>query len=422
MKRRDFIKCSLCSVLAAGYRGPSLAYAGGSAGNGRVLILMEFQGGLDPLHAFPLIGSAAGTLQALRPNLFVDPIEALQFGTSTEIGLHKNWKDLSTSIQLSDEMRLVGLAGFPITTGSHATAQRFYSLGANTPTVGADEGWIGRLMRAYDLSSYQVWGLLPGKKVDFNAAGAAAPVLTSNLQAYVRNNRIPALGGQNESTHSDQIAELILQRENPSIYAERILRDGFQAMNQSLVKVASVAAHPTVGLYPNSTFGKQACNAAQIVSDHLSSGQSGSLIVYLQMPGCDTHGNQLSTLPPIVDDTSKALAGLVTDLRAMGAWKNTVICKFSEFSRTVRENAPHIFTGSDHGEATYISLLGGALNKSTPQVIGNVPDSAMLTNYNHLPAFLDPRNVFAELVDWLGFDSQAVFTEPYVKQNLQLMA
>lgn len=420
MNRRSFIRCSLASLATAGFLGPRLAFAQGGAGNGRVLILLNLIGGIDPLFAYPLLGQQAGILQAERPDLFIDPSSAITLGTALEVGLHQSWMPLLSVVDPATQLKLVNLLGVASPSGSHATAQSFYSLGANKAAPGAAQGWIGRLMDLYGLNAYQVWGLGTGNKIDFRTLGTSSPMLADNLAAFSRGVRAPSLGGLAETMHSDSVARLIVQRESPATYAERLLKDGAQALDQALINVAGISSQITVGTYPNSDFGQQARDAARIVRAKVNNAEPGSLIIYLQRGGFDTHGSQVATLPMLIDDVAASLRGLVADLQALGLWSGSVICGFSEFSRTVKQNGAGPDIGSDHGEATSMLLLGGGLNSSLGPVIGAIPDASMLQNYNHLPMETDFRNVFAELVTWLGFDSNAVFVEPYTTVPLGL--
>lgn len=414
--RREFIKCSLASLAAMNLIGPRAVFASGAAGQNKNLILVNLEGGIDTLWAHPLIGSEASVLAPLRPTLFVDPNIALPLDAT--IGLHPLWSSLYSKLYAASQMKLVTMVGVPDPAGSHNTAQSHYSIGGKSAPNGVAQGWIARLMDQYLLDTYQIWGVGTGNRIDFRTNRSVSPMLVDSLAKFTYRDRSAALGGSNESAHSREVIQALLQVELPKTSAQTKLRDGTITMQNAIARVAQIAAlGGLIGNYPDqSVFADQAKDVARVVKDKSMQGVSESLVVYMKRPGLDTHGEQLLHLPDIITDVSESLSALIDDLVAMGQWSNTIICLFSEFSRTIRQNGD----GTDHGEATSMLLLGGGLNTLSPIHVGPIISAQEILSLNKIPLAIDFRNVFAELVDWMGFDSGIIFPEPYVQTPLGL--
>ncbi len=82
----------------------------------------------------------------------------------------------------------------------------------------------------------------------------------------------------------------------------------------------------------------------------------------LRVAGCslsdfDTHTSQHNRFPGLFRDLATALTALYHDLKPI--WDDTVVVTLTEFGRASMENAT---AGTDHGEATCIFLMGGAVN------------------------------------------------------------
>jgi len=81
--------------------------------------------------------------------------------------------------------------------------------------------------------------------------------------------------------------------------------------------------------------------------------------------GMDTHGDHDIQHPLCIDEIVEQIDALVTDLKEMGVYDDSVIVVGSDMGRTPQYNS---FNGKDHWPITSMLLLGGRVQGN--QVIG----------------------------------------------------
>ena len=122
----------------------------------------------------------------------------------------------------------------------------------------------------------------------------------------------------------------------------------------------------------------------------------GLQVAFADATGWDTHVNQGASegqLAARLDELGLALAAFARDLGAR--MRDVVVCTMSEFGRTVRENGN---SGTDHGHATAMLVLGGPVNGGN--MLGKWPglDPAQRFEGRDVAVTTDFRDLFAELV------------------------
>ena len=146
------------------------------------------------------------------------------------------------------------------------------------------------------------------------------------------------------------------------------------------------APHPANGAdYPSSELGTALGGIAQLIKADV-----GLQVAFADVTGWDTHVNQGATegrLAQRLAELGQALAAFTRDLGER--MRTVVVLTMSEFGRTVRENGT---SGTDHGHATAMLVLGGPVNGG--RVLGKWPglearDVAVTTDF---------RDLFAELL------------------------
>lgn len=156
--------------------------------------------------------------------------------------------------------------------------------------------------------------------------------------------------------------------------------------------------------YPNSTFGTQLQNIAQLVKRNV-----GLRIATVDVGGWDTHNGQGKPSDSYdyfgnqVQGLSDGLGAFYTDLASDAGgnfMKNVSVVTVSEFGRRVLENASG---GTDHGYGTLMMALGASVNGG--QIYGNFPGLAndQLFEGADVNVTTDYRRVLAEaLIARLG--------------------
>ena len=156
--------------------------------------------------------------------------------------------------------------------------------------------------------------------------------------------------------------------------------------------------------YPQSKLGKALVEIAQLIKADV-----GLQVASADVTGWDTHVNQGATEGPLAErlgELGQALAAFTRDLGER--MRDVVVLTISEFGRTVQENG---CSGTDHGHATAMLVLGGPVNGG--RVLGKWPglEPAQRVEGQDLAVTTDFRDLVAELlVRHLGTrDLSAIF-------------
>jgi uncharacterized protein (DUF1501 family) len=103
---------------------------------------------------------------------------------------------------------------------------------------------------------------------------------------------------------------------------------------------------------------------------------------------------------------SSALGAFIADIKQRGHQQRVTVMVFSEFGRRIEENASK---GTDHGTAAPMFLAGAAVQAG---VIGDHPslDNIQQGDLKH---DVDFRQVYATVLDWMGWDSVTALNGEY---------
>ena len=142
----------------------------------------------------------------------------------------------------------------------------------------------------------------------------------------------------------------------------------------------------------------------------------GSLIVsgtetqvyYVSHGSFDTHVNQNDRQNKLFEQLDASLTALTDDLKKNGRFDDVLIMTFSEFGRRIAQNASN---GTDHGTASSMLFIGGALKKAG--LYNEIPSLEDLDD-GDLKYKVDFKQVYATVLDnWLQTDSQKVLEKKY---------
>jgi uncharacterized protein (DUF1501 family) len=104
---------------------------------------------------------------------------------------------------------------------------------------------------------------------------------------------------------------------------------------------------------------------------------------------------------------SEAMKSFMDDMEQMGRANDVMVVTFSEFGRRVSENAG---LGTDHGTASEMFVIGGAINGG---LYGEYPSLTKL-DQGDLIYTTDFRQVYATALDkWLGVSSERILGRNY---------
>jgi uncharacterized protein (DUF1501 family) len=402
--RRSFMKGGALALFALGGAPRFLlrtALAQERASRPRILIAVFQRGAVDGLsmvvpHGDPDYYAARSSIAVARPS----PGRAEStIDLDGFFGLHPSLGPLKP---LWDDRRLalVHACGSPDTTRSHFDAQDYMESG--TPGVKSTaDGWLARGLAAMPgpapASPFRAVSLGPVlPRILRGDVGALA--MSSVAEFDVRDGAPGMAGGPGarqgfESLYERGVRDLL--------YGTG--RETFEAVKMLRAAAPERLAPANGAVYPRGRFGESLRQIAQLIRADV-----GLEIAFTDVGGWDTHagqGNERGQLAVRLRDFAEGLAALDRDLGAR--MSDVVVLTMSEFGRTVRENGNR---GTDHGHATAMLALGGAVKGG--RVYGRWPGlrPEQLFEGRDLAVTTDFRSLFTEVaVRHLGVPAEPLF-------------
>ncbi|MCR9244898.1 MAG: DUF1501 domain-containing protein [bacterium] len=347
--RRDAIRFTL-SALGVAALGPvdraaaAVAPVGSPRRSGKFVVVVELDGGNDWLNTVVPQGLSNYAVQ--RPTLALGsgatlPIDTGPYGTSA-FRLHSELGSLAQMYRDGD-VAIVQKVGYQRANKSHDTSRKIWAQGLRDTPNG--NGWVGRYAAQYAPTTLGAVSIACGRHRAFVGAGSD-PLSVGSLSRFRFDN---------DSRYSNNHAHRL-----------EVLRDILDARTASPARDALLTGHALAGQIRDavdnytSTVTYRTGPLSQRLLDVARMVQAGfeTRVYYTRLGGFDTHGAQLSRHAGLLQDLDEGLADLANDLKAMGVWSDTVIVVMSEFGRRNFENGS---SGTDHGEAGNMILLGGAV-------------------------------------------------------------
>ena len=141
----------------------------------------------------------------------------------------------------------------------------------------------------------------------------------------------------------------------------------------------------------------------------------GTRVFFVQTGGFDTHAGQNTNqangaYTQLMATLNDGLFAFYNDLTRQGLFNDTMVLQFSEFGRRINENAS---AGTDHGAASVMMVMGGAVRGG---IYGTAPnlriagDNPTLENNGQDVKYeTDFRSVYSTVIDnWLGGNSTQI--------------
>jgi uncharacterized protein (DUF1501 family) len=353
LTRRALLKSGACALAAVAAPPRFLVRAAqGAERRGKVLVAIFQRGAVDGLsmvapHGDPAYARSRSSIALAPPRR----------------------GDTATALDLDD------------TTRSHFDAQDYMESG--TPGVkSTPDGWLGRAAAALPTSSASPFrSVALASRLPRSLRGDAGALAMSSLDRFdVRGAPSGVARRGFESLYADGVQDLL----------HGTGRETFEAVK--LLKSAGAARlSPANGAdYPRGRFGEALRQIAQLVRADV-----GLQIAFAEVEGWDTHvgqGAEQGQLSNRLREFGAALAAFAQDLGDRMA--DVVVLTMSEFGRTVAENGNR---GTDHGHATAMLALGGAIRGG--HVYGRWPGLAPEQRYEgrDLAVTTDFRTLFNEI-------------------------
>jgi len=360
MKRRDFLKRTIGTGLATSsalWQSPFNLFfreAQAQALALPVLIVVFQRGGCDGLNMVVPYGDPF--YSGLRPTIAIEPPDPTNADAALDLdgfyGLQPNLASLLPIFQAGN-MAILPAVQYPTPSRSHFDSQNFIESGIRADDY---DGWLNRFL-AVTAQASQL------RAVHFG--GSLAQALRGNVPV----SSFSSLGNFNlglsdaeETVLIDHVLPIYEQAPSPPTSLRQLVQDFGQVLFGNLDVVNAIDTSTYVpannAVYPNSTYGRQLREVAQLIKTP----SAGLQIATINIGGWDTHSNQGGGEPEgrqsgRFRDFANGIAALNTDLG--GLMDRVCILSMTEFGRTCKENGS---LGTDHGIGCVWTLISNLIN------------------------------------------------------------
>ncbi|MBI2823752.1 MAG: DUF1501 domain-containing protein [Planctomycetia bacterium] len=385
LSRREMLKESVLLSLAPVV--PTFlartALAAGQKSDGRVLVVIQLDGGNDGLNT--VIPYRDENYARLRPKLAIKPDNVIKMGD--EIGLHPAMKAAGS---LFDDGRfaVVQGVGYPNPDRSHFRSMAIWQSARLDNAEHGQYGWLGRALdqsRAGD----------GGPDAVFVGSGAVPVTL------WGRRSTVASMQSADElslaaSADALRAASAVGVDGELAQLARRSADEAFTTA-QRLATFVQPGDRSRDGAYSDSALAQQ----LRLISAMIKSGTPAS-VLYTAQSGYDTHAAQANEHYQLLRVFAGALAAFLDDLAASGLSDRVLVLAFSEFGRRAAENDS---AGTDHGAASPVFVAGPKLAAG---IFGPTPNLADLQDGDVRMA-IDFRQVYAAVLErWLNVPSEPI--------------
>jgi uncharacterized protein (DUF1501 family) len=383
LTRRAVLKSGACALAAVAAPPRFLIRtAQGAERRGKVLVAIFQRGAVDglsmvPPHGDPAYARARASI-ALAPPRRGDAATALDLDGF--FALHPALAPLKPAWERKT-LAIVHACGSPDTTRSHFDAQDYMESG--TPGVkSTPDGWLVRPAGALPSDSASPFrSVALASRLPRSLRGDAGALAMSSLDKFDVRAAQPAVARRGfESLYAEGVQDLLHGTGRETFEAVKLLKSA----GASRLTPANGAD------YPRGRFGEALRQIAQLVRADV-----GLQIAFAEVEGWDTHvgqGAEQGQLSNRLREFGAALAAFSQDLGDRMA--DVLVLTMSEFGRTVAENGNR---GTDHGHATAMLALGGAIRGG--RVYGRWPGLAPEQRFEgrDLSVTTDFRTLFHEV-------------------------
>lgn len=422
MKRRSFLASAAASTMLPlslngmqlrSYQNSRLLSAlGKRSANGKVLVIIQLNGGNDGLNTVVPLDQYSNLTKA-RSNVILSESSVLKLKNQSKTGLHPKMVGAQRIFD-KDKMSIVQSVGYPQPDFSHFRSMDIWMSASNSNQV-LTTGWVGRYLdKRYpkfpddypnatmkDPLAIQIGPLVSLAFMGPSVSMGMAVTNPSTFYDLLDN----AAGSVPSTPAGEELAYIRLLAQQTNQYADVIKDAASKGTNKSTK-------------YPSGVRSGDLSEQLKIVA-RLVHGGLQTPVYMVSIGGFDTHSAQVDTSDTkegahadLLSQLSVAMEAFQDDLELLGISDRVVSMTFSEFGRRVQSNGSD---GTDHGAAAPMMVFGDAVQ---PGIIGNNPSIPSSTTVNdNVPMQFDFRQVYASVLqDWfeLGVtDVKAILGEDY---------
>ncbi|MEO5682089.1 MAG: DUF1501 domain-containing protein [Chitinophagaceae bacterium] len=415
MKRRDFLKISPALSLPFFINGFPLTAAAENPllhllreqalENGRVLVLIQLNGGNDGLNTLIPLDQYSQLVNA-RGNIVLPSNKVLPLNGAPQTGLHPAMSGIQ-QLYNNGQVNIVQGVSYPNPSFSHFRSTDIWFTGSNSNEY-LNTGWLGRALELeypgypntfpVDPLAVQI-GSQASLITQSSTINTAVTVTDPNAFYNLVNGIVDPAP---DTPYGHELTFLRLIKQQTDDYTA-VIRDAYNAgTNQG-----SYAADNSLA------------TQLKIVARLIKGGLTTPVYVVSHPDTFDTHANQVAVADTttgnhaiMLDILSTAMTSFQQDLTAMGLHERVASMTFTEFGRRIKSNDS---LGTDHGMAGPVFFFGGSLN---PVIIGSNPVIPQnITANDQVTMQYDFRSVYySVLKDWFQLTNEqlnSVLFEPY---------
>lgn len=404
MKRRSFLKAGALTgvpLLINGFNVTAAEYfsdeamntlAAGTLGCGKVLVIIQQNGGNDGLNTFLPVDKYS-ILANVRSNILIPESAGLALNSNIGTKLHPAMKEIQ-ELYNQGKVCIVQGVSYPNPNFSHFRATDIWFSASNSNQV-LDTGWLGRSLE----TQYQNFPTgYPNTTMPDPLAIQIGSTLPFSLQGTRGNmgynvpNPQSLLNVINATT--DPAPNTDYGRELTFL---RLMRDQSNAY-RSVIQNAYNSQQTLSSLYP--TNGDSLAEQLKIVARLIGGGLQTPIYIVNHPFTHDSHADQVTAADTKLGAhannlliLSRAIGAFQDDIQRMGKSDNVTGMTFSEFGRRIISNASR---GTDHGSAAPVMFFG---SKVAGGMIGSSPNiPATPTVNDQVPMQHDFRQLYSTII------------------------
>ena len=387
---------ALGGTVAPGLLRRASAAAAGAEHQGRILVVVELNGGNDGLNT--VIPFEDPNYHRARPELGIrEGIHRL----NEQFALHPAMGELAELFKRG-RCAIVHGVGYRYPNRSHFRSMEIWHTAQPEATT-AEHGWLGSYLdevssnNPSDLNGIAFTERLPQSLRADHANIPAVRELESygvfvegELDAGVKRGLIKELSESGGARGSAAVIDF-LTRQASQTYA------GAEELRRAAER------YQPQGEYEG-PLGGQLRMAAQVIAADL-----GTRVIHVSLDGFDTHANQPGMHAELLAQLNHNLWSFLEEVDSIGRADDVLVMTYSEFGRRVRENGSR---GTDHGAAAPMLFFG---NRIQPGFHGQPPSLDNLED-GDLKHSTDFRSAYqAVLEDWFGTPAKEILGATFPK-------
>lgn len=385
LTRRSFLQSSSLGAVATAMPGLRGAAAQAPRSKGRVLVVVELDGGNDGINT--VVPFADDGYSQARKKLFLKPSSLLKI--DDQIGFHGSLKPFMKLLQ-DGQLAVVQGVAYPNPNLSHFRSRAIYYSARRDTEDHIGIGWLGR---GLDARAKQH----PKTSHSLYIGGGAPPIALRGHRAAASS-----LESLSDFTLLDAPPVMSSDAASKKRSLQELVRRNLRRADETSRRLEQlVKATKTEFSYPDVPVGKR----LELVARLLRAGYEAP-VFYTSHGGFDTHANQLGSHGDLLSQLATSVSTFLADMKDASLGREITVLVFSEFGRTVKENGS---AGTDHGTAGPMFVAGPAVEAG---VYGTTPSMTDLRN-GRLKVHVDFRRVYADMLEWLGLPAAAVLGGPF---------